>query len=129
MDRKTMFKKFIFYLVIFVNTLLALLLSLGEINTSISIYNNIKYSLILIALVILLLSIMFFAINYNKDLKIDLKRYFKFIGLNFYSLSIFFILYNVFFPRHSIYVGKLASVFVIINMILILIISLMGNKE
>ncbi|MDM0612875.1 hypothetical protein QTH09_17845, partial [Clostridium perfringens] len=60
---------------------------------------------------------------------IDLKRYYKFIGLNFYSLSIFFILYNVFFSRHFIYVGKLASVFVIINMILILIISLMGNKE
>lgn len=86
-------KKFKLYLVIFINTLFALLLSLGEIEQTVSIYNNIKCSLILIALVILLLSIMFFAINYNKDLK----RYFKFIGLNFYSLSIFFILYNIFF--------------------------------
>lgn len=124
-----MFKKFIVYLVIFINTLLALLLSLGEINHTMSIYNNIKYSLILILLAILLLSIMFLLISYIKDLKIDLKRYYKFIGLNFYSLSIFFIIYNVFFPRHPIYVGKLASVFVIINMIFILIISLMGNKE
>lgn len=113
-----MLEKFKLYLVIFVNTLLALLLSLGEINTSISIYNNIKYSLILIALVILLLSIMFFAINYNKDLKIDLKRYFKFIGLNFYSLSIFFILYNIFFYKYSLFVGYNAWICILCNLFL-----------
>lgn len=84
-----MIKKFILYLVIFINTLLALLLSLGEINQTMSIYNNIKYSLILIVLVILLLSIMFCPISYIKDLKIDLKRYFKFIGLNLKYLFYF----------------------------------------
>ncbi|WP_338631759.1 hypothetical protein [Clostridium baratii] len=124
-----MLKKIIVYLVIFINTVITLLLSLGKINTLISVYDNIKYSLILIVIAIVLLSIIFFAINYTKYLKIDLKRYFKFIGLNFYSLSIFFILYNIFFYSYSIDVGREASIFVIINIIIILVISLMENKE
>ncbi|WP_283705022.1 hypothetical protein [Clostridium perfringens] len=113
-----MLKKVIFYLVIFINTILALVFSLGEINTSISIYNNIKYSLILIVLAILVLSIMFFAINYNKDLRIDLKRYYKFVGLNFYSLSIFFILYNIFFYKYSLYLGNKAWIYILCNLFL-----------
>lgn len=113
-----MFKKFIVYLVIFINTLLALLLSLGEINHTMSIYNNIKCSLILIILAILLLSIMFLLISYIKDLKIDLKRYYKFIGLNFYSLSIFFILYNIFFYKYSLFVGDKACICILCNLFL-----------
>ena len=113
-----MFKKFIVYLVIFINTLLALLLSLGEINHTMSIYNNIKCSLILIILAILLLSIMFLLISYIKDLKIDLKRYYKFIGLNFYSLSIFFILYNIFFYKYSLFVGYNAWICILCNLFL-----------
>lgn len=111
-------KKYIFYLGIFINTLFALLLSLGEINQTVSIYNNIKCSLILIVLAILLLSIMFWPISYIKDLKIDLKRYYKFIGLNFYSLSIFFILYNIFFYKYSLFVGDKACICISCNLFL-----------
>lgn len=111
-------KKFIVYLVIFINTLFSLLLSLGEINQTVSIYNNIKCSLILIILAILLLSIMFLLISYIKDLKIDLKRYYKFIGLNFYSLSIFFILYNIFFYKYSLFVGYNAWICILCNLFL-----------
>lgn len=109
-----MFKKFIFYLGIFINTFFALLLSLGEVNQTVSIYNNIKCSLILIILAILLLSIMFCLISYIKDLK----RYYKFIGLNFYSLSIFFILYNIFFYKYSLFVGDKAWICILCNLFL-----------
>lgn len=111
-------KKYIFYLGIFINTLFALLLSLGGIKQRVSIYNNIKFSLILIVLAILLLTIMFCLISYIKDLKIDLKRYFKFIGLNFYSLSIFFILYNIFFYEYSLFVGDKAWICILWNLFL-----------
>ena len=113
-----MLKKYIFYLGILINTLFALLLSLGEVNQTVSIYNNIKFSLILIVLAILLLTIMFCLISYIKDLKIDLKRYFKFIGLNFYSLSIFFILYNIFFYKYSLFVGDKAWICILWNLFL-----------
>ncbi len=111
-------KKYIFYLGIFINILFALLLSLGEIEQTVFIYSNIKYSLILIVLAILLLSIMFLLISYIKDLKINLKRYFKFIGLNFYSLSIFFILYNIFFCKYSLFVGDKAWMCILCNVFL-----------
>lgn len=121
--RRKNWRKFIyfyFYIVMFINTILALLSSLGEINTSISIYNNIKYSLILIVLAILLLSIMFFAINYTKDLKIDFKRYFRFIRFNSYILSIFFILYNIFFYKYSLFIGNKACIYISCNLFLTL---------
>lgn len=113
-----MLEKFKLYLVIFINTFFALLLSLGEIEQTVSIYNNIKYSLILIVLAILLLSIMFLLVSYIKDLKIGSKRYFKFIGLNFYSLSIFFILYNIFFCKYSLFVGDKSWMCILCNVFL-----------
>ncbi|AMN30810.1 hypothetical protein JFP55_pH0022 (plasmid) [Clostridium perfringens] len=113
-----MLKKFKLYLVIFINTFFALLLSLGEVDQTVSIYSNIKCSLILIVLAILLLSIMFCLISYIKDLKIDLKRYYKFIGLNLYSLSIFFILYNIFFYKYSLFVGYNAWICILCNLFL-----------
>ena len=118
---KKSWRKFIyfrFYILIFVNTFFALLLSLGEIEQTVSIYSNIKCSLILIVLAILLLSIMFWLISSIKGLKIDSKRYFKFIGLNFYSLSIFFILYNIFFYKYSLFVGDKACICISCNLFL-----------
>ena len=118
---KKSWRKFIyfrFYILIFVNTFFALLLSLGEIEQTVSIYSNIKCSLILIVLAILLLSIMFWLISSIKGLKIDSKRYFKFIGLNFYSLSIFFILYNIFFYKYSLFVGYNAWICILCNLFL-----------
>lgn len=120
---KKSWRKFIyfcFYILTFVNTLLALLSSLGEKNTTISIFNNIKYSVNLILFSISLLSIIFFAINYTKDLKIDFKRYFRFIRFNSYILSIFFILYNIFFYKYSLFIGNKACIYILCNLFLTL---------
>lgn len=120
MDRKTMFKKFIFYLVIFVNTLLALLLSLGEKMVNISILTNIKMSIYSIIISLIFLSIYYFLLNLLQSEK-SLNKYLNYVLVNLYSLSIFFIFYNIFFYKHSLVIGRLAEIFIVINVLLILV--------
>lgn len=120
MDRKTMFKNFIFYLVIFINTILVLILSLDEKMNNISILTNIKLSIYAIIISLIFLSIYYLLLNLVQRER-SLKKYLNYILLNLYSLSIFFIFYNIFFYKYSLEIGRVAEIFIVINIILILL--------
>ncbi|MDU1308963.1 MAG: hypothetical protein E6936_16125, partial [Clostridium perfringens] len=91
-----MIKKFIFYLVIFINTILVLILSLDEKMNNISILTNIKLSIYAIIISLIFLSIYYLLLNLVQRER-SFKKYLDYIAVNLYSLSIFFIFYNIFF--------------------------------
>lgn len=113
-----MIKKFIFYLVIFINTILALILSLDEKMNDISILTNIKMSVYSIIISLIFLSMYYFLLSQFQSKK-GLKKYIDYIAVNLYSLSIFFIFYNMFFYKYSLKIGSIAAIFMAINILLI----------
>lgn len=115
-----MIKKFIFYLVIFINTILVLILSLNEKMNNVSILTNIKLSIYAIIIALLFLSIYYLLLNLMQWEK-SLKKYLNYILINSYSLSIFFIFYNIFFYKYSLEIGSIAEIFIVINILLILL--------
>lgn len=115
-----MIKKFIFYLVIFINTILVLILSLDEKMNNVSILTNIKLSIYAIIISLIFLSIYYLLLNLVQ-IERSFKKYLNYILLNLYSLSIYFIFYNMFFYKYSLAIGRVAEIFIVINIILILL--------
>lgn len=115
-----MIKKFIFYLVIFINTILVLILSLDEKMNNVSILTNIKLSIYAIIISLIFLSIYYLLLNLVQRER-SFKKYLNYILLNLYSLSIYFIFYNMFFYKYSLEIGRVVEIFIVINIILILL--------
>lgn len=114
-----MIKKFIFYLVIFINTILVLILSLDEKMNNVSILTNIKLSIYAIIISLIFLSIYYLLLKLVQRER-SFKKYLNYILLNLYSLSIYFIFYNMFFYKYSLKIGSIATIFMAINILLIL---------